>query len=83
MKSPKTSISTLLFGTLMLQLACTLPATAYYEDYLPRALINRLSMTPQRTIEESFGGKWQREVMPGVTASVIEGQFVLKGKDRT
>lgn len=83
MKSPKTSISTLLFGTLMLQLACTLPATAYYEDYLPGHLIGKLSMTPQRTIEESFGGKWQREVMPGVTASVIEGQFVLKGKDRT
>ena len=82
MKRPPNSIISLLIASLMIQLASTFPAAAYYEDYLPGTLIGKLSMTPQRTIEESFGGKWQREVMPGVTASVTEGQFALKGKDR-
>lgn len=83
MKRPNTSIATLLAGALLLPLTSTLEAAAYYVDYLPGALVGKLSKIPQRTIEESFGGEWQREVLPGITASVIEGQFSLKGKDRT
>ncbi|MEZ4537631.1 MAG: hypothetical protein R3D26_21930 [Cyanobacteriota/Melainabacteria group bacterium] len=83
MKRKTTSIAALFIGTLMLQVACAFVSRQQPITGLSsRDIVGKLSMTPQRTIEESFGGKWQREVMPGVTASVIEGQFVLKGKDR-
>ena len=55
---------------------------AYYQDYVPTKLQN-LRPIKQKTVALDFGHDWASNVLPGIRAENIEGQFSVSGIDST